>query len=77
MAWAAASGRGRWPMRARRRSITSVSEVLWKVAPSRRSRSRRSLALVKLPLWAMAKTPWAVRAVRGWALMRRLEPVVE
>ena len=57
--------------------MTSVSEVLWKVAPSRRRRSLRGLALTKLPLWAMARTPWTVLAVRGWAFMRRLEPVVE
>ena len=36
---------------------TSVSDVDWKIAPSLTNCSRMARALVRLPLWAMAKPP--------------------
>ena len=57
--------------------ITSLSLVVWNTAPSSSMRARIGLALVKLPLWARASRPLLERTVMGWALKRRLEPVVE
>jgi hypothetical protein len=57
--------------------MTSVSELDWKMAPSRSISRRRASAFVRLPLWAMAIGPRAVLAVMGWALRSREEPAVE
>src|SRR5262249_40090384 len=54
--------------RARRCRITSVSDEDWNTAPSRSSSARRSSALTRLPLWAMATGPFAVVAVVGLAV---------
>ena len=56
---------------------TSVSDEVVKMAPfSTRSRLI-SAALVRLPLWAMARVPQRVLTLHGWALASTVLPVVE
>ena len=62
---------------ARRRTITSESEVVMNAQPFRESSSRRSPAFTMSPLWPRAMSPYAVDATIGWALSITLEPVVE
>ena len=56
--------------------MTSVSLVVWKMAPESSSFSRSSAALVRLPLWARTMEPLTWLMTRGWALTRLLSPVV-
>ena len=57
--------------------MTSLSLVLWKMAPPSSSSSRSSAALVRLPLWARDMVPLMWLMTRGWALARLRVPVVE
>ena len=54
-----------------------MSLVVWKMEPSRSSRSRISIALTRLPLWTMPSGPIEVLTTIGWALAMTLEPAVE
>ena len=54
-----------------------MSELDWKIAPSRSMSRRSASALVRFPLWAMAMGPRAVVAVMGWAFFRLELPAVE
>ena len=56
--------------------MTSLSEVLEKMAPCISRLSRSSLALVRLPLWATAMPPLMWRMTIGWAFSRERPPVV-
>ena len=63
--------------RAYRWSTTSVSLLVWKMAPCRTMASRSSPALTRLPLWHSAICPCAQSISIGWALTTRLSPKVE
>ena len=54
---ASRSGSVRSRERAMRCTITSVSEVVWKIEPSSSRRARSSPKLTRLPLWATASEP--------------------
>lgn len=56
--------------------MTSVSLVVWKMAPESSSFSRSSAALVRLPLWYKAMVPFTWLMTMGWALERLFRPVV-
>ena len=57
--------------------MTSVSLLVWKIAPSSSSSRRSSTALVRLPLWTMPSGPIEVLTTIGWALAMTLVPAVE
>jgi hypothetical protein len=57
--------------------MTSVSLLVWKMAPWRTSSSRSSPALTRLPLWPIANGPWTLSTTIGWALESLLSPAVE
>src|SRR5881397_1291434 len=76
-AWRSCSSSGPAGARASRCRMTSVSDVDWKIAPSRSMSLRRASAFVRLPLCAIEIGPRAVLAVIGWAFFRFDEPAVE
>ena len=57
--------------------MTSESLLVWKIAPSRLSSSRSSVAFTRLPLWQSAICPWTQSIRIGWALTSLLAPAVE
>ena len=57
--------------------MTSVSTVVWKMAPWSSMAARSASALTRLPLCASASMPILQRATTGWALMTSLPPKVE
>ena len=63
--------------RAYRCSTTSVSLLVWKIAPWRTIDSRSSPAFTRLPLWHSAICPWEQSIRIGCALTMRLSPKVE
>ena len=63
--------------RAKRCRMISVSLVVLKMEPSRRSSSRIRRQLANWPLWAMATMPFCVSATNGWAFSMVEEPCVE
>jgi hypothetical protein len=63
--------------RASRCTITSLSEVVLKIAPRPSSSRRTARAFTRLPLCAIATGPPSVFAQNGCALRSRLPPVVE
>ena len=63
--------------RANRCTTTSLSVLVWKIAPSLTSASRSSPALIRLPLCPSASWPCALSITMGWALASRLSPAVE
>jgi hypothetical protein len=65
-------------VRDKRVAKTSLSLEVSKCCPSSTSPAWSAWVLVRLPLWARAtgpSCPWS--KVKGWALLRREEPVVE
>jgi hypothetical protein len=64
-------------LRAIRCRKTSVSLVVWKIAPSRSRRLRISTAFTRLPLCTMPAGPMLVLTTIGWALLITLLPAVE
>ena len=56
--------------------MTSVSVVDWNKQPRRTSSRRSRRALVKLPLWPMAKPPKENSANNGCTLRNTVSPVV-
>ena len=57
--------------------IISVSDELWKIAPSLISCFLRNSVLVKFPLCAQANPPAARFANKGWMFSSKLPPEVE
>ena len=57
-------------------TMTSVSVVEWKSEPSSTSWRRSPSALVRLPLWAIARPPKAKSAKSGCTLRSKEAPVV-
>ena len=70
---AAAIVRG-WASRCR---MISLSAVVWKMEPLRSSSSRRTAALIRLPLCAIAIWPRTQSTTNGCAFFSVLDPVVE
>ena len=58
-------------------ATTSVSDDVAKRTPCAASSSRRSLALMQLPLWAIASSPMSAFTTIGCAFWMRELPVVE
>ena len=63
-----------WASRCR---MISLSAVVWKMEPLRSSSSRRTSALIRLPLCAIAIWPRKQSTTNGCAFFSVLEPVVE
>ena len=63
--------------RANRWTTTSVSLLVWKMAPSRTSSSRSSPAFTRLPLWPIANWPCTLSTTIGCAFESLLSPAVE
>ena len=57
-------------------TIVSVSEVVWKIAPSSTSLFLNVIELVKFPLWETPIPPALVSAKKGWIFLRVLSPDV-